>query len=210
MNDFFVYDEPRRDVDVNVENAVHREERLRNGNALVRRIVQRAFEPLRARGESGIQRIGDDVTRQRAHPFAAHGVALIRHCGRADLILFKGFFHFLEGLQNPQIVCEFIRALRDTAEHGKEISVHFAGIRLSRNGNAAGKSHIFGDQAFQLFDLFFVAVEKFHKARLRARRPLAAEEQKFVKTVFEFLDVHGKFVRPQRGALSHRGELRGL
>lgn len=51
----------------------------------------------------GIDKEGHKVARERAHALAAHGVALVRHCRRADLVLLKGLLDFLEVGEQAQV-----------------------------------------------------------------------------------------------------------
>ena len=49
FNNFLIYNQTVYDVHAKIQNAVNRKEAFRNGNSLVRRIVQRALKPLGSR-----------------------------------------------------------------------------------------------------------------------------------------------------------------
>ena len=49
LNYFRIYNQTVYDVHAKIQNAVNRKEAFRNGNSLVRRIVQRALKPLGSR-----------------------------------------------------------------------------------------------------------------------------------------------------------------
>ena len=204
---FVVHHKARADIDINIQDRIHGKEGFRYRDALIGRVVERALKPLGCSGKRGIQRIRNDIPCKRGNPLGAHRVALIRHRRGADLMLFKGFFHLLKGLENPQVVCEFIGALRKSGKYGKEVSVRFAGIGLAGNRHTAREAHFLCNQCLQLFHLFLVALKEFHKAGLRAGRTLGAEQQQFGKPVFQFLDIRNQFIDPQRGTFADSGQL---
>ena len=85
-------------------HAVEREERLSVDYAPVCGIVQRTLEPLSRGGYGGIHWKRNDKAGERAHPFAAHGIALVRHCRRTYLGFFKRLLYFLHILKYPYVV----------------------------------------------------------------------------------------------------------
>ena len=78
-DDLFVHDDPADDVVVDQRQRIGREERFGNRDAAIRGVVERPLEPLRRRGERGIERVDDEVPRQRVEPLRAHRIALVRH-----------------------------------------------------------------------------------------------------------------------------------
>ncbi len=138
-----VNNKPVGHIAVKIQNSVNSQERLRNADPLVGGIVERTLKPLRRSRDAGIQAVHDHVTGQRRDAFAAHRVALICHCRRTDLILFKRFFHFLQMLKQTDVVGEFCGALRDSAENGKNAAVLLAGIGLAGNRKAVLESPSF-------------------------------------------------------------------
>ena len=101
--DLRIYLQPIRDIQAQIQNAVHSQEALGNRDALVGGIVQSALKPLGARGDSGIDHIRHDIAGQGADSLAPHGIALIGHSRGTDLGLFEGFLHFLQMLEKADI-----------------------------------------------------------------------------------------------------------
>lgn len=58
-------------------------------------VVERALEPLDARGHERVLVQDHQVPREAADALGAHRVALVRHRGRADLRRLKRLLHFL-------------------------------------------------------------------------------------------------------------------
>ena len=95
LNDLRVDHEAIHDVHIQAQNAVYREEALRNRETLVRGIVERALEPLSACDKHRVHHIAHHIVRETRHALAAHGVPLVSHGRRADLALLKGLLNLL-------------------------------------------------------------------------------------------------------------------
>src|SRR5205085_527954 len=78
-DDVLVHDEAAGDVVVQQRDRVGSEERFRDGDPPIRRVVQRALEPLRRRGHRRIQCVDDQVSRQAVNALRAHRIALVGH-----------------------------------------------------------------------------------------------------------------------------------
>ena len=114
FNNLFINHKSACDIDVYFKHSVKRKESFRNGNALVCAVVKCAFKPLNLACERRVECVNGDISCKRADAFAAHGIALIRHCGRAYLIFSERLLHLLKRLKNTQVVCKFICALCKT------------------------------------------------------------------------------------------------
>ena len=112
-NDFFVHHEAGSDVVVNERDGVGGQEGLGDGDSAVRRVIERALEPLRRRGHSGVQRVDDEVPGQRVDALRAHRISLVRHRRRADLFLLERLLDLAQMLQQSKVVAEFRRRLRE-------------------------------------------------------------------------------------------------
>ena len=154
--------------------------------------------------------VGNHIARQRADALAPHGVALVGHRGRTDLFFLERLFDLFKGLEQTQVVRELVCRLRETGEAGEEVGVHLARIGLSRNGDATGKIHLPRDHVLERLHFALVPLEQLHERRLRAGRPLGAEEQELSEPVLERLHVLYKLVNPEGRALADRRQLGGL
>ena len=101
FDDFFIDMQPLGDISHKPQHRIAGEEALGKRNAAVGGIIKSALEPLGRCRHRGIERIRHNVPREGAYALGAHRVALICHCGRADLVLFKGLFNLAEMLQKP-------------------------------------------------------------------------------------------------------------
>ena len=210
LDDLRVNDQTGNDVDHDVEDCVNGKECLRHGNALVRRVVERALEPLGSRGERRIQAVADNVARQCTDTLRAHRIALVRHSGRADLVLLERLLYFLQVLQQTQVGCELGSGFCDTGQRCKGLRVDLAGVGLTGDRNHACKAEIVGNALLQLLNLALVAVKQLHEGRLRAGRALAAEHAQVFDAVFYLIQIHQQLVHPQGSALADGGQLCGL
>ncbi len=192
------------------EHGIHGEERFRNGEALVGAVIKGAFEPLRCLREGGAVHQGHHETGQGADAFAAHGVTLVSHGAGADLCLFEGFFHFLDALHEAHVGSELVQRLSDGAEHLVHAVVPLAGVGLASDGEHALEARLGSHAAVQFHNLFFVAVEQVHEARLRTGRALHAAERENFDEEVQFFEVDEHVLEPEASALTHGRELGGL
>ncbi|MPM95921.1 hypothetical protein SDC9_143077 [bioreactor metagenome] len=98
--------QPVTDVEHNLQNRIHCQKCLADSDALVGRIVKRALKPLYRCSQRRVCAVGNHIACQRADAFRTHGVALVGHGGRTDLLLFKRLFHFFKALQQAHVVGE--------------------------------------------------------------------------------------------------------
>ena len=113
-------------------------------------------------------------------------------------------------LEQADIVCHAVGALRDGREHIQNAAVGLARIGLSADGEALFKAELRGDAVIHLVDLITVALEEVDKARLRAGRAAAAEEAHRADDEIQLLEIRAEVLHPQRGALADGHGLRGL
>ena len=113
-------------------------------------------------------------------------------------------------LQEPHIICKFIRALPDGREGVQDPAVHLAGIGLSAYLKAFVKAERRGDHPVHLIDFSFIAVEKLHKARFGAGGAAAAEKSDIVQRKVQLVQIGRQILYPERRPFSDGDELRGL
>ena len=207
---FRVHGQAADDVEVQRQDAVGGEKRLRDADAAVSRVVERALKPLGAGRHGGVLQVADDVPRQGGDAFAAHGVALVGHGRGANLAALKRLIHLLEVGQQPDVAGKLRRALRDAGQHLQHLKVHLARIGLTADGVRAGKAHLLADLPLKRDDLFLITVKQGEEARARAGRALAAEELQVRELELQLLKIHQQILRPERGALADGRRLRGL
>src|SRR5439155_9288194 len=113
-------------------------------------------------------------------------------------------------LQEPEIGAELGRRFGESGQEIEHPAVDLAGIRLPGDGNGPGELERLCDPTVQLSHFLVVAVEQFEEARLRPGGPLAAPEGQRRYPLPERRGVEREILEPERGALPHRRELRGL
>ena len=201
---------PVRDVREQRQDHVRGQERLADHDAAVRRIVQRALEPLHGLRERAVQRQADQVARQRADAFAAHRVALVRHRAGADLLLAERLLDLLHVREQPDVVRHLGRTLGDAGKDRQHAVVDLARVRLAAQAHRMLESHLRGDHAVELAHLVAVAAEEVQVARLRPGGALRAAERQFVDGAVERGQVEHEVLDVEGEALAERGELGGL
>ncbi|CUS13017.1 unnamed protein product [Tuber aestivum] len=68
------------------------------------------------------------MSAEGTHPLAAHGIALVCHCRRADLVLLEGLFHFLHCRQVPDVRANALARSTEGAHGADDIRIHLARV----------------------------------------------------------------------------------
>ena len=157
-----------------------------------------------------LSEIGEEPARERVHPLALHRVALVRHRGRADLLLPERLLDLLEVLEEPDVVRELGRRRREARERREDERVLLARVRLARDQEAVREAGLLGDEPVEALGLVRVAVEEGDEGGLRAGRALAAEEAQLVGAADELAVVEREVLQPEARALADRRGLGGL
>ena len=165
---------------------------------------------MRAGSHGGVYRQRHHVTRQRRHTLGTHGIALICHCGTANLGCLERLLDFLHALQKPYIVCEFHCAFGNAGKHGQKFEIEFSRISLTADGKRFFKAHFIANEFVKFFHLFIIAGKKFLKTRLRAGRTFYAAKPEIIKDCRNVFVIFCEVLRPERRAFADGRRLRGL
>ena len=176
-----------RHIEAQVQHAVDGEEALRNGEALVRGIIERALKPLHAAGDGRVEGIHHDVPRQGADTLRAHRIALVCHRRGTDLRFLERFLHLLHVLQKPDVRRHLHGGGRNAGKHIAYLGVDLPGIRLAADRDTGGKAHLPGDHRIERVDLLKIAVKQLQEGRLRPGGSLAAKELEVGQTMIRLL-----------------------
>ena len=144
-DDVGVDDQAAGHVLVEDQNRVDGEEGLRDREAAVGGVVERALHPLRGVGFVGVRGEAHGEAGEAADAFGAHGVALVGHRGGADLVGFEGLFDFFAVGEDAEIGRGFVAARGDAGEGVEDLGVDLARVGLAGDGVGAGEAHLFGD-----------------------------------------------------------------
>ena len=205
-----LHGEAAHDAGGEVDHGVGGEERVLDHQAAVRRVVEAALEPLRRRVERTVERVGEQTTRQAAHPLGADRVALVGHRRRAHLRVAERLGQLAHALEQAQVGAELVHALADAGERREHLRVLLAWIGLTGDRPAAIEAERARDAMVELLDAPVIAVEEGEEARLRSGRALDAAAAQARQAVVDRRHVLHHVLEPQAGALAHRGELRRL
>ena len=189
LNDLLIDPKPIGHILRKAKNCITAKEAFRERNAAVCRIVQRSFQPLRRCGHRCVHGIRHQVACKGADPLAAHGITLVGHGRRTDLILLKGFFYLTVVLQKPDVVCHAVAALCHRGKRVQDTTIHFAGIGLTCHVKAFVKAEICCDHAVHLVDFRCIAFKQIHKAGFGSGRSAAAEEPDIADGKINLLQV---------------------
>ena len=85
----------RGHVGPDIQNGIHRQKGLGDTETLVGRVVQGSLKPLGAGHQHGIHHITHHIIGQGSNPFTPHGIPLICHGRRTDLVFLKRLLHLL-------------------------------------------------------------------------------------------------------------------
>ena len=203
LDDLLVDHQARGHVFIEVQDGIHRQEGLADGDALVGRVVQGALEPLQGGGHGGVHAVGNDVAGQGADALAAHGVALIRHGGGTHLMGLEGLFDLLHVAQQAQVGGKLVGRLSRVCLAG----IGLAGDRLDL---VRIKAHLCGNLPVQFPDLVPVAAKQLQEAGLGAGGSLASQQAQAGQTVVHLVQVLEQLVHPQGGPLAHGDHLGSL
>ena len=191
-----MHHEAAGNVVVDQRDRVRAEEGLGDGDAAVGGVVERALEPLRGRGERGIERVDDDVARQRVDALGAHGVALVRHGGRSDLLFFQRLLDLAQVLQQAHVVRELRRRLGEARQRRGDLRVDLARVRLPAHRIRALDADLLRDELLEAVDFRFVAFEQTEERGLRPRGALDAEERELGYAELDLAKIEHQIMQP--------------
>jgi hypothetical protein len=94
------------------------------------------------------------MARKRASTFTSHGVTLVSHGRRSNLILLKRLLNLLEVSKKSDIGGNLVNSSSEPRERLKDIDIDLSGISLSTDGVGLREARELSDQLVQLFDLY--------------------------------------------------------
>ncbi len=192
------------------EDGVGREERLGDGQAAIGAVVERALEELHAVREIGVGLEGQHEPGQRRDAFAAHGVPLVCHGRRPDLLLLERLLDLAIRLQHADVAAELGGAGRHAGHHVEHGGIELARVGLSCHRERRPEADRRGHGPLQTAHLVVVAAEQVEERRLRAGGSLHAAARQGIAAVIELGEIEGEVLHPECGAFAHGGGLRGL
>ena len=163
-------------------------------------------------GHGRVLRVGDHIARERADALAAHGIALVRHGGRADLLFLERLFDLPVMLQQADIraQCGTRSGRWRTATFRMRLS-SFRGIGLAADGIAGGQSRTPPRSAGSSRRSF--APSPSNSSTKLASVPVVPRQprKRMARSVIlQLLKIQHQILQPERRALADGRQLRGL
>lgn len=209
-NDGGVHDETLADVLEGGQEDVGGEERLGQGDTAVGGVVERALEPLDRRGLESVQLENVQVARERAQALATHGVALVRHGGRADLVLLERLLDLLQVGEQTDVGGHLVDGGTERGKGAEDIGVDLTRVGLASDGVGVAEARELSDALVESLDLLVVAIEEGEEGALGTGRALDATEAEVVTSTLEVAQVPEKLLDPEGGTLADGRQLSGL
>ena len=171
------------------QNGVGAQKALGHGQAAVGRVVQGALHPLDGGSHGSIHGVGHEIAAQGADALTAHGVALIGHGRRADLVLLKGLLQLTVVLQQADVVGHAVDALSHRRQAVQNPGIYLPGVGLAADGEAGVKAEPGSDAAVHLVNLCLIALKEIHEAGLGAGGAPAAQKAQAPQDKIQLLQV---------------------
>ena len=192
------------------QNHISRQERLRDRQAAVGTVVERAFHPLATgRLTSAVEYVTEPAS-QTAHTLRAHRVTFVRHSTRANLVLFKRLFHLFQVAQETDVRGDLERRRSKGRQRRKHVDIDLARVGLARHRHGIGEFEQLCYALVQSLDLVVVTIKKLQEAGLRTCGALDATEAKVVACTAQVTQIPQQVLDPQRRTFTHGRKLRRL
>jgi hypothetical protein len=175
-------------------------------------VVERALKPLRSVGLLGVTSKVPQLATKRAETLTPHGVALVGHGGRTDLVSLERLLDLLEHGKMPDVATNALNSAAERAESVQDIDVDLAGVSLGSADLGLVEAGLLGDKLIELLDKSVVALEDGEERALGTGRALDTTElaEKVVADALKVAEVVQEVGDPQRGTLADGDELGGL
>mmetsp|Transcript_63187 Transcript_63187/g.111639 ORF Transcript_63187/g.111639 Transcript_63187/m.111639 type:complete len:264 (+) Transcript_63187:168-959(+) len=149
------------DIDQRGEDHIRREEGLRQGDTTNGRVVQSTLKPLIRMRVGGILWQRHEIARETADSLGAHGVALVGHRTRPDLVLAEWLLNLFHRSQQTNVRAHLVGRLRQTGESAQHLEIDLTGVGLSRDRHPLAKTHLFAHALVQLLYFVVIPIEQF-------------------------------------------------
>lgn len=117
------------------------------------RVIKGTFEPLDTRGHQSVLLNNHQVPRQGADTLASHGVPLVRHRTRTDLVLLEGFLDLFEVREQSNVGSDFVSGSTEGSEGSENVNVDLAGVGLTSDRIGVLEPRELRNEFVELFDL---------------------------------------------------------
>jgi hypothetical protein len=192
--------------------SVSAKEALRESDTPDGRIIKRAFKPLRSIGLLCIATKVPQLTTKRAETLTPHGVALVSHGGRTNLVSLERLLKLLEHSKMPDVATDTLGSATERAKSVKNVNIDLARVSLRSANLSLVEAGLLGDELIELLDESVVALENGEERSLGASRALDTTElvEQVVASALEVAEIVEEISDPERSTLADSHELGGL
>ena len=175
-------------------------------------VVERTLKPLRSIGLLGITTEVPQLATKRAKTLTPHGVTLVGHGRRTDLVSLEGLLDLLEHGKMSDVTTNALSSAAERAEGVQDIDIDLAGVSLRGGDLGLVEAGLLGDELVELLDEAVVALENLEERSLRASRALDTTElaEEVVASALEVTEIVKEIGDPERSTLANSHELGGL
>ena len=212
MNDLVIYDKTICNIPTDDENCINPQEGLGHTDATVCRVIQCTFEPLDTCSLSCVHRQSLDMASKTADALATHGVALVSHSRRANLIFAERFFNFFVVLHEADVICHFVGTCSNLRKKMQNLLIKIAGVSLPRN-----RINLIIVELELVSDIFLNAISsdeisahQFHKGFLCAGCTSASEHFHGSQSVLKVIKVLHEILNPESCTFANSNGTRRL
>jgi hypothetical protein len=192
--------------------SISAEEALGKSDTPDGRVVERALEPLRSISLLSVTTKVPQLATKRAKTLAPHGVTLVGHGGRSDLVSLERLLDLLEHGKMSDVATNALSSATERAESVENVHIDLAGVGLGSADLGLVEAGLLGDELVELLDKSVVALEDGEERTLGTGRALDTTElaEKVVADALKVAEVVHEVGDPERGTLANGDKLGGL
>jgi hypothetical protein len=192
--------------------SVGAKEALRKSDTPDGRIIERALKPLRSVGLLCVATKVPQLAAERAETLTPHGVTLVSHGRRANLVSLEGLLKLLEHGKMPDVATDTLSSATERTKSVQDINIDLARVGLRSADLGLVEAGLLGDELVELLDEAVVALENLEERSLRASRALDTTElaEEVVASALEVTEIVKEIGDPERSTLANSHELGGL
>lgn len=189
--------------------SISAEEALRKSDTPDGRIVKRALKPLRSVGLLSIATKVSQLAAERAETLTPHGVALVSHGRRANLVSLERLLELLKHGKMPDVAADTLGSATERTESVQNVNIDLARVGLGSADLGLVEAGLLSDKLVELLDETVVALENGKERSLRASRALHTTElaEEVVTSTLKVAEIVQEIGDPERGTLANSHEL---
>ena len=189
--------------------SISAEEALGKSDTPDGRVIERTLKPLRSIGLLGVTTEVPQLATKRAKTLTPHGVTLVGHGRRTDLVSLEGLLDLLEHGKMSDVTTNALSSAAERAEGVQDIDIDLAGVSLRGGDLGLVEAGLLGDELVELLDESVVTLEDGEERALRASRALDTTElvEEVVTSALKVAEIVEEVSDPEGSTLANSHEL---